>query len=101
MKKKILAALMIMGAILVPGIKSHAAYGIPNAVYPDTMIVVDFCYSTDEVILEDCTGNLWSFYGIDDWEINDVASVLMNDKGTDEIYDDEIIMANYCSYSIK
>ena len=52
----------------------------------------------DEVIVSDGAGNTWGFYGSDNWKIGDVASMLMKDMGTADIYDDEIISVRYCGH---
>ena len=57
--------------------------------------VVECDASTDTVVCEDYTGNLWEFDGVDDWEVGDYVALLMNDCGTSSIYDDEIISARY------
>ena len=63
--------------------------------YPMTTKVVGIDKAHDIVILEDANGNLWEYEGCEDWEEGDIASLLMNDKGTATIYDDEIVMIRY------
>lgn len=63
--------------------------------YPLTTIVYDMDRENDVVTVEDANGNLWAFEGCEDWEINDICSLLMYDNGTESIYDDEIIIAHY------
>ena len=63
--------------------------------YALTTKVVELDHENDVVVCEDFNGNLWEFYGCEDWQINDVASLLMNDNGTPTIYDDEIVSARY------
>jgi len=58
-------------------------------------VVYEFSHETDEVIVETKTGNLYAFYGIEDWEINDRCVLLMDDMGTESIEDDEIIRTFY------
>lgn len=41
-------------------------------------------------ICEDDSGNLWAFYG-EGYKAGDKISLMMNNKGTDTIYDDEIV----------
>ena len=45
---------------------------------------------SDIVTCEDSNGNLWEFYGCEDWQEGDCASLLMNDQGTPTICDDVI-----------
>ena len=63
--------------------------------YAMTTKVVELDRENDIVVCEDFNGNLWEFYGCEDWQIDDVASLLMNDNGTPTIYDDEIVSARY------
>jgi len=50
----------------------------------------------DTVIVMDGAGNEWAFNGAEDWEIGDIAALLMKDMNTQEIYDDEIVSVRYC-----
>ena len=50
---------------------------------------------TDVVTCEDYTGNLWEFYGVEDWQVGDNANLLMDTMGTESIYDDEVCGATY------
>ena len=63
--------------------------------YALTTEVVELDRENDIVVCEDFNGNLWEFYGCEDWQIDDVASLLMDDNGTLTIYDDEIASARY------
>lgn len=69
-----------------------------NSFYALTVKVIDVDYENDVVTCEDFNGNLWSFYGCEDWAEDDCASLLMNDCGTPIIYDDEIVSAKYCGW---
>lgn len=62
-----------------------------HGIYPQAMRVCEFIEETDEVICVDGNGNLWSYYGIEDYNINDLVAVIFDDNGTPEIYDDIII----------
>ena len=67
--------------------------------YPTTGIVIEVNYDTDTVTVEDFNGHLWSFYGCEDWMIDDICAMLMNNCGTPEtILDDTIITVRYCGY---
>ena len=41
------------------------------------MMVFDLDRENDEVVCEDEQGNLWGFYGVEDWEIGDYAHITM------------------------
>ena len=63
--------------------------------YPTTAVVYELDRENDLVTVEDANGNLWQFEGCEDWDINDICSMLMDDCGTASIYDDEIVMVRY------
>lgn len=67
-----------------------------HSVYPLAVQVVELDHDADVVTCIDETGNNWEFYGVEDWQVGDFASLLMDDNGTPEtIYDDVITMALY------
>ena len=63
--------------------------------YPLTAKVTALDKENDIVYCVDGSGFLWSFFGCEDWEVNDLASLLMNGNGTEIIYDDEIVKTHY------
>lgn len=63
--------------------------------YPKTAVVTCVDEESDMVYCMDYTKNLWSFEGSEDWETGDVVSMIMDTKGTDTIYDDEIVSIRY------
>lgn len=66
--------------------------------YALTTVVVELDAENDVVTCKDFNGNLWEFEGCKDWTVGDIASLLMNDRGTEKIYDDTIISARYNGY---
>lgn len=66
-----------------------------GAEYAKAAIVTNIDRVADVVTFEDCTGNLWDWEGAEDWDVGDGAALLMNSRGTKNIYDDEIISAKY------
>lgn len=69
--------------------------------YALTCKVVEIDRSKDIVTMADSTGNTWQFYGVEDWEINDCVSAIMNDCGTASIFDDEIVSVKYSRWTIE
>ena len=69
-------------------------------IYPETAKVVEVDYDTDTVTVETFTGFLFTFYGCEDWMVGDCASLIMEDNGTELVYDDEIIMAQYGGWEL-
>lgn len=49
----------------------------------------------DTVTIEYRNGNLWDFYGIEDWQVGDYCACLMDNNGTEIIYDDIICSTRY------
>lgn len=71
-----------------------------NGLYPLTGIVTEIeCDVEPEVDLVTITtanGNMFSWYAdAGDYEINDLASCLMDSKGTKYVTDDEVLLAHY------
>lgn len=64
-------------------------------IYPRTMVVYQMNHETDTVTLIDSTRNLWTFQGIEDWEIGDICSCILNTNGTEIITDDTIVTTRY------
>ena len=64
-------------------------------VYAITGRVVTISYAQDTVTFEDSNGHLWEFYGVEDWELYDCVSAVMNSMGTAIIYDDEVVNVTY------
>ena len=63
--------------------------------YSQTFMVVNIDYQNDVVEMVDGNGNIWAFNGTDDWREEDYVSCIMYKNGTDEIYDDVILMTRY------
>jgi len=84
--KKIVCMLMV--ALVLFGVASAE-------MYPATARVVSVDYESDTVTVETFTGFLFTFEGCEDWMVNDCCSLIMDDNGTEKIYDDVILMAYY------
>jgi hypothetical protein len=90
MKK--IATIIIIAFVLSIGI----AYA---DIYPTTVIIREIDYLNDLVICEDYNGNEWVFEGIEDWDVNDIVSMIMNDNETELIYDDVIMQIRYSGHT--
>ena len=84
----------LLAALTVMLLAAHAK----GEVYPLTALVGNLAYETDTVEVFDFNGNVWYFEGIEDWNVGDVCSMIMDDNGTDEVFDDIIICARYCGW---
>lgn len=69
--------------------------------YALATVVIDIDATEDAVICEDSTGNIWAFYGVEDWQVGDNANLLMHDNGTKNIYDDVICGATYANWDLS
>lgn len=70
-------------------------------IYAKTAIVYEIDRDADVVIVEDATGNLWEFEGVEDYEVGDFVSMVMDDNNTTSIYDDVIVVSQYSGYSVE
>ena len=68
--------------------------------YALTACVVEIDRDNDIVTCEDYDGNLWEFYGVEDWEVGDCASLLMESHGTAKINDDTIRDARFSAWEL-
>lgn len=75
-------------------IKNNAKY------YALTTCVVELDREKDVVIVKDSVGNRWEFYGVEDWQEGDCASLLICDNGTESIFDDEIHGVRYNAWTL-
>ena len=66
-----------------------------NYYYPMTTIVREIDNKNDIVTVENNDGELFQFIGIEDWQINDICSLMLDNNGTENIYDDIIIKTIY------
>lgn len=96
MKKKIIIAALVclaVGSGFAMG-KATERKQVEN-MYPLSTIVTEINIKDDSITVEDSNGNLWDFYGIENWEVGDGCSLLMNNNGTENIEDDIIISTQY------
>ena len=98
--------LIIIIIVLVVGILGTLVvyYSRPETsdeYYALTTRVEDISEAADLVLVKDSNGNLWTFKGVEDWQIGDCASLLMRNNGTENIKDDEIISARYSSWDLE
>lgn len=67
-------------------------------IYPQTFFVNDIDRAQDVLILIDFNGNEWIWSGVEDYEKGDIIATIMEDNGTEIIYDDIIINIRYSGY---
>ena len=67
--------------------------GKSSTLYPETGKVVEIY--DDTVVVETSTGNIFEFFGAEDWFVGDIVSMIMDSCGSTEITDDMIITVKY------
>lgn len=92
MRTRLYALAMIVSLAIMGIVTRHETI---NDLYSVTMIVTELDDTTDTVIMQDANGNIWSFEGIEDWFVGDLASVMLDKNGTQEIYNDTIVKVRY------
>lgn len=65
-------------------------------IYPQTMVVVKV--DNDVVTLADFNGFMYEFEGAEDWMVGDICSCIMDDNGTEKVFDDKIVDTKYSGY---
>lgn len=104
MKNTILIIVTIICVITICALSIAAvkkAEPISNSYYALTAQVVEVDRDNDIVTCEDSNSNLWEFYGCEDWQEGDCASLLMDTCGTENIYDDEICGTTYGTWDLS
>lgn len=84
--------ILIIAFALILLIPTFAKADNEHRLYAKTAIVIELDYDSDTVVCSDGAENLWCFYGIEDLQINDFVSLLMDDNGTPEMITDDIII---------
>lgn len=92
----VLSALLLIALIAFSWMDYNKATEPEHSVYPLTVVVIELDREGDIVTCVDGADNFWEFYGVEDWQTGDFASLLMDDNGTpNSIYDDVITMTLY------
>ena len=92
----VLSALLLIALIAFGWMDYNKTTEPEHSVYPLTVVVIELDREGDIVTCVDGADNFWEFYGVEDWQTGDFASLLMDDNGTpNTIYDDVIMMAHY------
>lgn len=90
---------IILSACILLAFAGNAEEKAPET-YANTARVMAISYGTDTVVVEDYNGNLWAFYGTEDWMEGDCVSLVMSDEGTEEIVDDVILSVRYSGWTL-
>lgn len=68
--------------------------GTASAEFYSTLFRVDWIESNTATLI-DCNGFTWEYSDPDDMEVDDFYTAVMDDNGTDEIFDDIIVDLHY------
>ena len=96
MKKRVIIIILLI-CLLIDVQRVSAAEVSNSSQYPLVGVVYCVDYRLDLVYFTDGYNN-WYFIGVEDWDVKDTIVCIMDDNGTPEIKDDEII-PNSCRYS--
>ena len=88
----------ILSALLIISLMTGATPTSKGDIYPDTMTVTGIDTEADVVTLTTSSGHMYQFYGVEDWQIGDICSCIMNDNGTETIEDDIIVDTKYSGH---
>lgn len=91
--KKIIVALLIMTIALT----CFTGFTYED-VYAKCGIVTALDYEEDLVSVTDFGGNVWQFFGCEDWVEGDICAMVMDRNDTAEIFDDIIVNTTYCGW---
>ena len=64
-------------------------------IYATTGVVRHISNINDMVTIQDFNGNMWQIQGVEDWDVGDIVSCVMDSHGTEKISDDTIISSKY------
>lgn len=70
-----------------------------HTTYMRGMAIIQIDYTQDIVTCVDAVGYEWEFYGCEDYAVNDLLCVMLDNNGTkDTILDDIIVETAYSGY---
>lgn len=87
---------LLVVALAVKGMQTYAKG--KAEIYPLTTVVIGVYDCDDTVVVEDFNGNHFSFKGTEDWMVGDICSCIMDNNGTEKVYDDKIKETKYCGW---
>lgn len=100
MKKAVVGFIVMVLAVMMIACVTCEAQ-TTHQLYALTTVVVNVDYDNDVVTVEDFNGFLWEFEGCEDWYEGDCCAMVMDDMGTDFIFDDEILSTRYNAWILE
>ena len=95
---KILITLLIAALFFTMCLIVSAQAEGQHELYPTAGIVRNVDHFADMIYIVTFDGQEWAYEGAEDWAIGDIIAMLMDDMGTELIYDDEIVTVNYLGW---
>lgn len=95
---KILIAMLIAALFFTMCFIVGAQAEEQHELYPTAGIVYNVDHFADMVYIVTFDGQEWAYEGVEDWAVGDIVAMLMNNMGTESIYDDEIVAVNYLGW---
>lgn len=71
---------------------------VPTENYLLCGIVESINHEENYITIVDNSGNAWEWEGVEDWQENDIAVMMMNNNGTEKITDDIIMNIKYTGW---
>lgn len=65
---------------------------VESKCYPLVAFVTEINTNENLISVTDSSGQIWQFSDSSNWRNGDVCSMIMNDNGTENIFDDEIVV---------
>lgn len=98
-EERLLPALILIGIalIILTGMIGITCESHENEseLYAKSGIVTRVDRKTDTVTFADRSGNEWQFTGAEDWMVGDHLAAVMDDCGTETIFDDRVVSVRY------
>ena len=92
----VLAMVMVCGLCIGANANADAASEKTANLYAMTTVIVEINDECKLITCQDFNGNEWCFTDCKgDWVVGDIVSMVMYDRNTPIIYDDEIISVRY------
>jgi len=92
----VLLVVMVCGMCIGANANADTASGKTANLYAMTTVIVEINDECKLITCKDFNGNEWCFTDCEgDWVVGDIVSMVMYDRNTPIIYDDEIVSVRY------
>ena len=94
--KKLTSLITIVSIMF--GSSGNVYFNTIEDIYPETAIITETDLETDLVTVETLNGNIFEFYGVEDYTTGDIVSMIMDSNKTETVTDDIILSVKYSGY---